>query len=391
VTCTSYASYAGHIRTSGVVHRDLKPGNVVIAADDGTATLLDFGIAHLTDPDATRYTALGATPGSAGYMAPEQLRGQQDVSAAVDLYAFGCVLFELLTGEKPFEDKPDRNKDVQHLEDLPPRVRDIDLGIPEDLDDLVWDLLGKTPADRPAGIGEALAALRGHLPALGDPGPDPELHPDPTARYRLGGAGTTVERAGPMGQADPAGRAGPSGRADHVRRGGSRRSVRRRGPWLGRGEFADLIALARSELAATGPGAECERLASVLARAVPEWGLQEPAVAEAYLMCGDAARLDGCTGRAKELYEKAAALGDLQDPRRGALTLEARLGVAECRIPEGDLRTALEEWHRTASETLGLTAPPAHLVERCREVALELSERGFGAEVSSLVRRLAEV
>lgn len=379
------AEALGHAHTNGVVHRDLKPGNVVIAAEDGTAKLLDFGIAHLTDPDATRYTALGATPGSAGYMAPEQLRGQQDVSAAVDLYAFGCVLFELLTGEKPFEDKPDRNKDAQHLEDLPPRVRDINLGIPEDLDDLVWDLLGKTPADRPASIGEALAVLRGYLPVPGDPGPDPELHPDPTARYRLGGAGLAFGHAGPMGKADAV------GRADRVRRGGSRRSVRRRGLWLGRREFADLIALARAELAATGHGAECERLASVLARAVSEWGLQEPAVTEAHLVCGDAARLDGGTGRAKELYEKVVALGDRQEPRHGALTLEARLGVAECQIPEGDLRTALEEWRRTASETLNLTSPPAHLVERCREVALELSERGFGAEVSSLVRRLAEL
>jgi hypothetical protein len=380
------AEALGHAHTNGVVHRDLKPGNVVIAADGGTVKLLDFGIAHLTDPDATRYTALGATPGSAGYMAPEQLRGQQDMSAAVDLYAFGCVLFELLTGEKPFEDKPDRNKDIQHLEDLPPRVRDINLGIPEDLDELVWDLLGKTPADRPAGIGEALVVLRGHLPAPGDPGPDPELHPDPTARYRLGGAGPALGPPGPRGWADPA------GHADRVRHGGSRRSVRRRGPWLGRGEFAHLIALARAELAATGPGAECERLASVLARAVSEWGLQEPAVAEAHLMCGDAARLDGGTGRARELYEQVATLGDgRQLPGHGTLTLEARLGVAECRIPEGDLRTALEEWRRTASETLGLTSPPAHLVERCRELALELSERGFGAEVSSLVRRLAEL
>lgn len=280
---------------------------------------------------------------------------------------------------------PDRNKDSQHLEDLPPRVRDVNLGIPEDLDDLVWDLLGKTPADRPAGISEALAVLRGHLPVPGDPGPDPELHPDPTAQYRLGGAGPAVGHAGPMGQADPA------GRADRVRCGGSRRSVRRRGPWLGRGGFADLIALARAELAATGTGAECERLASVLARAVSEWGLQEPAVVEAHLMCGDAARLDGGTSRAKELYQRVATLGERQDPRHGALTLEARLGVAECRIPEGDLRTALEEWRRTALETLNLTSPPAHLVERCREVALELSERGFEAEVSPLVGRLAEL
>jgi serine/threonine protein kinase len=114
-------------------------------------------------------------------MAPEQLRGQQDISASVDFYAFGCVLFELLTGEKPFEDKADRNKDAQHLEDLPPRLRAINIGIPEELDELVWDLLAKVPADRPDSVEDVLGVLRGFLPKSGDPAPDPQLDPDPTA------------------------------------------------------------------------------------------------------------------------------------------------------------------------------------------------------------------
>lgn len=105
---------------------------------------------------------------------------------------------------------------------------------------------------------------------------------------------------------------------------------------------------------------------------------------DAQLVCADAARLDGDTGRARRLYEEVvAALGGSADPRLAPLVLEARIGLAECKVPEGDLRGALAGWHEAASETLRLASPPARLVARCREVALELGERGFGAEVSS--------
>lgn len=354
----------------GVVHRDLKPGNVVIAAE-GSVKLLDFGIAYLTDPDATRYTALGATPGSAGYMAPEQLRGQQEVTAAVDLYAFGCVLFELLTGQAPFEDKPDRNKDIQHLEDLPPHIRSINAGLPQELDDLVWDLLGKAPADRPAGIHDALDVLRPHLPAPGDPVPEPALAPDPGARYRL--------PAMPTPQA-----------ARHSDPPIRRRSVHRRQGWLGRREFADLLARARAELAAHGPASQCAALAGALPRAAAEWGLRELLVADAQLVCADASRQDGEIQHALRLYEQAAAaLGNLGDLPARERALEARLGIAECRIPEGDLPRALEGWVAVVREALSLAPVPAPLVERCHEVALELCERGCGAAVEPQLARLA--
>ncbi|RRQ76202.1 protein kinase [Streptomyces griseofuscus] len=365
------AEALAHAHTNGVVHRDLKPGNVVIACADGAVKLLDFGIAHLTDPDASRYTALGETPGSAGYMAPEQLRGQQDISASVDLYAFGCVLFELLTGERPFEDKPDRNKSTQHLEDLPPRLRSINVGIPEELDDLVWDLLAKTPADRPGTIDEVLDVLRDFLPEPGDPAPDPELAPDPTARYRLRESAV----AGP-----PDTRPTP--------RAASRRPVRRRGGWLGRNQFAGRIAQAQAELLADGPGACCAGLHDLLPKAVADWGAREPIVLEGRLVCADAARLDGRTGEAKEQYQHVAGNGDPSDP----LVLEARLGIAECLMPEGDFAGAFSGW-RAVVHSLPLVAVPdsGRLTSRCREVAFELAESGYQAEVTDLLVRLPEL
>ncbi|MFD5314705.1 serine/threonine protein kinase [Streptomyces ardesiacus] len=364
------AEALAHAHANGVVHRDLKPGNVVIACADGAVKLLDFGIAHLTDPDATRYTALGATPGSAGYMAPEQLRGQQDISASVDLYAFGCVIFELLTGERPFEDKPDRNKSTQHLEDLPPRLRSINVGIPEELDDLVWDLLAKTPADRPGTIDEVLDVLCDFLPKPGDPAPDPELAPDPTARYRL-------REGAVVGPPDTR----PTPRAV------ARRPVRRRGGWLGRNQFAGRIAQARAELLADGPGARCAELHALLPKAVADWGAREPIVLEGRLVCADAARLDGRTGEAKEQYQYVAGNGDPSDP----LVLEARLGIAECLMPEGDFAGAFSGW-RAVVHSLPLVAVPVsgRLTSRCREVAFELAESGYEAEVTDLLARLPE-
>ncbi|GAA2442585.1 serine/threonine-protein kinase [Streptomyces macrosporus] len=364
------AEALGHAHAHGVVHRDLKPGNVVVAFAGGAVKLLDFGIAYLTDLDATRYTALGATPGSAGYMAPEQLRGQQDISASVDLYAFGCVLFELLTGEKPFEDKPDRNKDTQHLEDLPPRLRSINVGIPEELDDLAWDLLAKAPADRPETIDEVLDVLRDFLPKPGDPAPDPELDPDPTARYRLregSTAGTADTRLTP--------------------RTAPRRPVRRRGGWLGRNQFAGRIAQARAELLADGPGDRCAGLLDLLPKAVSDWGAHEPLVLEGRLVCADAARLDGRTGEAKEQYQYVAENGDPSDP----LVLEARLGIAECLMPEGDFAGAFSGWRAVVYSLSPVEIPGVdRLTSRCREVAVELAGSGYEAEVTDLLARLPE-
>ncbi|MEV8476431.1 serine/threonine-protein kinase [Streptomyces sp. NPDC051173] len=346
------AEALAHAHVHGVVHRDLKPGNIVLSRADGRVSLLDFGIAYLTDPDATRYTALGETPGSAGYIAPEQLRGLREVTAAVDHYAFGCVLFELVTGQRPFEDKPDRNKNIQHLEDLPPRIRSINSGLPQELDDLVADLLSKIPGDRPARI-EVWEALHGLLPAPGDPAPEPALEPDPTLHYRTAGGLHAV--AAPRRPAAPP------------------RLNRRRGSWLGRGEFAALQARAKAELEATDAGPVCARLERALAQAVEDWGIADLSVADAHLTCADAALLGGRVQRAEFLYGQVAGAPVRQAaPELLALMLEAEIGAVECRIPEGDALRAVEDWTRTVRKVLELPDRTARLIGRCREAGLGL-------------------
>jgi serine/threonine-protein kinase len=130
----------------GIVHRDLKPSNLMLTAD-GKVKLTDFGIAK--DLDATALTATGRTLGTAAYMAPEQIRGTPAISHKTDLYALGIVLFQLLTGRMPFEGNTPVVLMHSHLNEMPPRPSTRIAEIPKALDELVVNLMAKTPGDRP--------------------------------------------------------------------------------------------------------------------------------------------------------------------------------------------------------------------------------------------------
>ncbi len=134
----------------GVVHRDLKPDNILAARlADGTVQykVLDFGVARTNSSDLTQ---MGTVCGTPQYMAPEQARGQT-VTPASDLYAVGVLLFEMLCGRLPFVEASVVKLMIRHVQDPPPRVRDLAPHVPKDIDDLVQSLLAKTPDGRPAG------------------------------------------------------------------------------------------------------------------------------------------------------------------------------------------------------------------------------------------------
>ncbi|GAA2109609.1 serine/threonine-protein kinase [Streptomyces synnematoformans] len=353
---------------AGVVHRDLKPDNVVIAGD-GNVKLIDFGIAFLTRPGATRYTAAGWTPGSVGYMAPEQLSGVREVTATTDLYAFGCIFFELLTGGQPFHDLPDRNRSIQHLHDEPRRVRDARAGIDGELDELTWRLLRKEPQSRLWGVDEVLATLRRHLPRAGALAPNPKVEPDPSERYRR-----------PRGDAPHA--APPPARPAASRR----RPAHRADGWLSRAEFGQLSMQARTELREHGPGPSLADLRTRLPAAVAAWGARDPAVCRAQLLCADGERISGHWEAARVRYEAViTALRDHAVRDLDEIALEARLGAAECRIPSGELPTAIKRWGSAVREVAAEHSDSGELVERSREVGLELSENGFEHEVQPLL------
>jgi serine/threonine protein kinase len=159
-----------HAHGAGIVHRDLKPANVIVDWRSGRVTLTDFGLARAADAAQTR---TGLVLGSPGYMAPELLAGAPP-SPASDLYALGAMLYELLTGHRPFEadalGELLRRVATEPAPDL--RLRRPDL--PAALAALVVALLAKQPGQRPAGaadVAEVLEALRPPAAAGAVPGP----------------------------------------------------------------------------------------------------------------------------------------------------------------------------------------------------------------------------
>lgn len=170
-----------------VVHRDLKPGNVMVA-DDGTVKVLDFGIAAVLRTDVTRLTQTGTPLGTYAYMPPEQVRGLAATPAS-DLYSLGCVLYQMLTGRTVFpDDYTSFQLQVAHVGQTPlPPSAHLE-GVPPDLEELTLDLLAKDPEDRPATAQDVYERLVPHLPDPEPLAPDrplpPGALPDPTRPYR---------------------------------------------------------------------------------------------------------------------------------------------------------------------------------------------------------------
>ncbi len=135
-----------HAHEQGIVHRDLKPANLFLG-QDGKLRLGDFGIAR--DSDATALTASGSTVGTQAYMAPEQITGKLPISSKTDLYALGCVLFEILTGHVPFQGAASMEVLLKHINEPPPKIRTEVMDCPVFLEQIVLQLLEKSPDKRP--------------------------------------------------------------------------------------------------------------------------------------------------------------------------------------------------------------------------------------------------
>lgn len=164
----------------GVLHRDLKPSNLILCPD-GAVKVIDFGLALLHDPEVTRLTRSGAIIGTALYMPPEQVRSETATGRS-DLYALGCVLYEMITGRPPFVADTEYAILEQQVNVQPIPVGKLRPDVPGDLADLVAELLAKDPAKRPD---DAAAVHRRLVPYVSGAHPLPRMADQETSPLRM--------------------------------------------------------------------------------------------------------------------------------------------------------------------------------------------------------------
>ena len=157
------ADALAYAHARGVVHRDIKPDNILLDGDSGRAMVTDFGIARAASEEGgtSRLTATGAAIGTPAYMSPEQCVGDRDIDGRSDLYSLGAVAYQMLAGEPPFSGNNTPSVMMKQVTEAPMPLRRRRPEVPEDLERIVMRLLAKDPAARFADGAALVDALDG--------------------------------------------------------------------------------------------------------------------------------------------------------------------------------------------------------------------------------------
>ena len=164
-TLRDVADALAYAHERGVVHRDIKPDNILIDAQSGRPMVTDFGIARAVSDGDSRLTATGIAIGTPTYMSPEQAAGERTIDGRSDLYSLGILGYQMLTGEPPFVANSTPAILVKHISERPTPIEQRRADVPPDLARIIMTLLEKDPANRFPSAGAVVAALdTGRMP-----------------------------------------------------------------------------------------------------------------------------------------------------------------------------------------------------------------------------------
>ncbi len=158
-TMRDVADALAYAHERGVVHRDIKPDNILIDAQSGRPMVTDFGIARAVSDSDSRLTATGIAIGTPTYMSPEQAAGERTIDGRSDLYSLGILGYQMLTGEPPFIANSTPAILVKHISERPIPVDQRRADVPQDLARIIMILLEKDPANRLPSAAATVAAL----------------------------------------------------------------------------------------------------------------------------------------------------------------------------------------------------------------------------------------